>query len=282
MIMNRFFRKYLWRLIALMLTVLAVILPTHLSSSLSIPSTIAGVQAAKWGNNVTISYTDQAFRYVSNGIPNHKRLAEYAVPQRGGMDDPRSTARALSDPTIAQNYDFTIPLQPVKSDTLTPTNLGPIGVMISGAPLFNPYEGDNQTVAVLDNFTVKSANGQDVPFLDSCNGHPTPMGVYHYHGLPECITQTVDVEGEASHIIGVALDGFPIYGDRALNGSKISVDQLDACNGVTSATPEFPQGIYHYVLPDIRDANSSIGCFTGKVSRSMSNFIQQHRMPPKP
>jgi hypothetical protein len=154
--------------------------------------------------------------------------------------------------------------------------------MISGAPLFNPYEGDNQTVAVLDNFTVKSANGQDVPFLDSCNGHPTPMGVYHYHGLPECITRTVDVEGEASHIIGVALDGFPIYGDRALNGSKISVDQLDACNGVTSATPEFPQGIYHYVLPDIRDANSSIGCFTGKVSRSMSNFIQQHRMPPKP
>jgi hypothetical protein len=265
MIMNRFFRKYLWRLIALMLTVLAVILPTHLISSSPIPSAIAGVQAAKWGNNVTISYTDQAFRYVSNGIPNHPRLAEYAVPQLINGGDPRSTARALTDPTIAQNYDFTIPLQPVKSDTPTPTNLGAIGVMISGAPLFNPYEGDNQTVAVLDNFTVKSANGQDVPFLDSCNGHPTPMGVYHYHGLPECITQTVDVEGEASHIIGVALDGFPIYGDLALNGNKISVDQLDACNGITSATPEFPQGIYHYVLPDIKDANSSIGCFTGKV-----------------
>lgn len=77
----------------------------------------------------------------------------------------------------------------------------------------------------------------------------------------------------------MALDGFPIYGDRALNGSKISVDQLDACNGITSATPEFPQGIYHYVLPDIKDANSSIRCFTGKVSKSMSNFIQQHRMP---
>ncbi|MGL5938982.1 MAG: YHYH protein [Waterburya sp.] len=268
--MNRFFRKYLWLAIALMLTVLAVILPTYLVSSLSIPSTIAGVQAAKWGNNITISYTDKAFRYVSNGIPNHKRLAEYAVPQLGGMNNPRSTARALADPTIAHNYDFTIPLQPVKSDTPTPTNLGAIGVMISGAPLFNPYEGDNQTVAVLDNFTVKSANGQDVPFLDSCNGHPTPMGDYHYHGLPECITRTVDVEGEASHIIGVALDGFPIYGDRALNGSKISVDQLDACNGITSATPEFPQGIYHYVLPDIKDANSSIRCFTGKVSKSMS------------
>jgi hypothetical protein len=152
MIMNRFFRKYLWLAIALMLTVIAVILPSHLISSSPITSTIAGVQAAKWGNNVTISYTDKAFRYVSNGIPNHKRLAEYAVPQLGGMGDLRSTARALTDPTIAQNYNFTIPLQPVKSDTLTPTNLGSIGVMISGAPL-----RDRKTISRVSAMSVQAA-----------------------------------------------------------------------------------------------------------------------------
>ena len=32
-----------------------------------------------------------------------------------------------------------------------------------------------------------------------------------------------------------------------LQPSTITASQLDACNGITSPTPEFPDGIYHYV-----------------------------------
>jgi YHYH protein len=235
-------------------------------------STIAGVKTAKWGSNVKISYAGNNFTFISNGIPNHPRPAEYAYfPDRQpGVVWTTSNAFAAPDRTKAQNYNFTIPINPTKSAKPTSTSLGPIGAMISGAVLFNPYEGDNTSVATTDNFAVKNSKGQDVSFLDSCNGHPQPMmGDYHYHALPTCITRVVDKAGEPSHLIGVAFDGFPIYGDRAMNGSKIVATQLDTCNGITSSTPEFPKGIYHYVLLDTKDSTSSIRCFSGKSSVKM-------------
>ncbi len=71
---------------------------------------------------------------------------------------------------------------------------------------------------------------------------------------------------EPSPIVGVALDGFPIYGARDIDGAVISADQLDRCNGITSATPEFPDGIYHYVLLDAGDFVSTMPCFSGVLS----------------
>lgn len=252
---------------------------THSISSSSTLSTTPGIKTAQWGSNVTISYTDSSFTFVSDGIPNHARQAEYIVPKDGVIIPTPDTAHTVADPTVAQNYSFSIPLLPTKSATPTPTNLGAIGVMISGAVLYNPYEADNKTVAKLSNFTVKNANGREVSFLDSCNGHPTPIGQYHYHALPTCITSVVDGQSGPSHIIGVAFDGFPIYGDQAMDGSKITASQLDFCNGITSATPEFPNGIYHYVLLDTKDSTSSIRCFTGKVSTNLVSFIKKTKMP---
>jgi hypothetical protein len=243
-------------------------------------STLAGLKAAKWGSNVTMTYANSSFTFASNGIPNHARQAEYALPKAGVQVPSASTAYAAADPTKAQSYSFTILLQPTKASKTTSTSLGAIGLMISGAVLFNPYEGNGTTVATMNNFTVKNANGADIAFLDSCNGHPTPMGQYHYHALPTCITSVVDKAGGPSHLIGVAFDGFPIYGDRDMNGKKILVSQLDACNGITSATPEFPNGIYHYVLPDTTDSSSSIRCFSGTSSVKMNMPGMGGGMPP--
>ncbi len=235
------------------------------STSSTSMSTEAGLQAAKWGANVTVSFANGNMRYRSNGIPNHARQAEYALPTGGTRVPNASSAYAGADPTIAQSYDYQIPLVPKKAASPTSTNLGTIGVMISGAALFNPYEGDGTTVAMASNFTVKNAAGKDVAFLDSCNGHPTPMGSYHYHALPPCVTAMVDTENGPSHIIGVAFDGYPIYGDRDINGKQLSATDLDKCSGITSPTPEFPTGTYHYVLLKTTTSSSSIRCFTGEV-----------------
>lgn len=245
-------------------------------------STSAGIKAAKWGSNVKIGYSGDNFTFVSNGIPNHSRPTEYALPPAGVMLPNPENAYVGDDPTVAQDYNFSIPLNPAKSDKTTSTSLGPIGVMISGAALFNPYEGDNKSIATFDNFSIKNSKGEDVGFLDSCNGHPTPMGQYHYHALPHCITKTVDRSDEPSHLIGVAFDGFPIYGDRAMDGSQIKATQLDACNGITSATPEFPGGIYHYVLLDTKDSTSSIRCFSGTstIKMSMPGMSPPGGLPP--
>lgn len=239
---------------------------TEVESSADTTTTVAGLQAAKWGSNVTVSFENGVIRYRSNGIPNHARQAEYAVPTGGGGVPNATNARAVADPTRAQNYDFRIPTTPRKAAQPTSTSLGTIGVMISGAALFNPYEGDGVTVATASNFTVKNAAGQDVAFLDACNGHPTPRGDYHYHALPPCVTATVDVASGPSHLIGIAFDGYPIYGDRDLSGRPLTAADLDQCGGVTSPTPEFPAGIYHYVLLNSAAATSSIRCFAGEVS----------------
>ena len=78
------------------------------------------------------------------------------------------------------------------------------------------------------------------------------------------MTSQVDATNGPSHIIGIALDGYPIYGNRDVGGKEITAAQLDACSGITSATPEFPAGVYHYVLLDTTDGSSSPRCTRGK------------------
>jgi len=229
----------------------------------------AGFAMATWSDDITITIENGTMRYVSNGIPNHDRDAEYAVPTAGVMVPDASSAVATADPTTAQTYDYTISLTPTMANTPTSTSLGVIGVMISGASLFNPYEGDGATVATQSNFSVKNAAGDDVWFLDDCGGHPTPMGQYHYHKLPVCVTATIDEADGASHILGIAFDGFPIYGDRDIDGNQLTAADLDECNGITSPTPEFPEGVYHYVLLDVAESTSSIRCFSGEVDESL-------------
>ena len=243
--------------------------PSGASSLPSAAATQDALAGASWGSNVQISVGATSIEYVSDGIPNHTRQAEYALPDNGVRVPEASTAHAAADPTVAQNYKFTITTAPSFATAPTDTSLGAIGLMISGATLFNPYEGDGSTVATASNFSVKNAEGADVWFLDNCSGHPTPMGQYHYHALPACVTATVDEAGGPSHVIGVAFDGFPIYGDRDVNGNAVTATQLDACNGITSATPEFPDGIYHYVLLPTSDSTSSIRCLSGVVDASL-------------
>jgi plastocyanin len=108
----------------------------------------------------------------------------------------------------------------------------------------------------------------------------------------------------ASPIIGFAFDGYPIYGaygtvdgevtlmrsnyilkdgETGYNGiddysySADNGGHLDACNGIFSSTPEFPDGIYHYhsTMPVEGDNPSTdnafpyfINCYAGVVESS--------------
>jgi hypothetical protein len=260
----------------------SIITDTTDESSAGTGDLTAGFQQASWGDNVTVTFEDGALRYRSDGLPNHPRNTEYAVPTGNVVVPDASSATAIADPSVAQEYDYSIPLVPTLADEPTSTSLGVIGVMISGAALFNPYEGDGSTVATQSNFSVKNAAGDDVWFLDDCAGHPTPMGQFHYHGLPTCVTATVDEADGPSHIIGIAFDGFPIYGDRDIDGNLLTADDLDECNGITSPTPEFPEGVYHYVLLDVADSTSSIRCFSGVVDDSLVSMAGMPGMGPPP
>lgn len=188
---------------------------------------------------------------------------------------------------------FRIPLNPVNNTTATDTALGTVGVAVNGMPIYNPFEDGNQT----------AATGR---IFSGCCGHPQLTGVYHYHKYPTCLRflkgdvwqserekcdelDSLIVSGGHSPLIGFALDGWPIYGpvgwkdtnrvskllkssytganDAYGNPSYLAASgDLDDCNGLVSPTPEYPEGIYHYVMS--LEANTD-----GTVKREVSPYF---------
>jgi YHYH protein len=209
----------------------------------------------------------------------HHALFHLAVPLLAPVNiDPNYSTQVATTPNTC----------PTKAAATTATTGGNIGIIISGPALFNATEGQlSGPAALTDNVTytgltykngVSTGITATASFLDSCNGHPAPRAVgdtYHYHGLPSCVTAQVDTVDGTSHLIGVAADGYPIYGDKDINGATVTLAQLDACNGITSATPEFPGGVYHYVLSSgVTGFQSSLQCYSGSVTTRQVASLQ--------
>jgi hypothetical protein len=262
-------------------------------------SETAAIKRVRWTSNVAVSYANGSWTFTSNGLPSSNFVAtNYAVPSNpfevsAAGASIHSSASVLTD----QNYDYTLPITPKYSKTTTITNQGPIGVLLDGAALYNPYEANHSTVATADNF-VATVNGVSASFLDDCDGHPGPGGQYHYHGLPTCLvayatgsservasvtstsgatTSAVDEDNAAAKkpvVLGFAFDGYGIYDNVAMNGSTVPVSSLDACNGIFSAVPGYPHGVYHYVLENVKGARSSIGCYHGVVSSAYTRALE--------
>ncbi len=132
--------------------------------------------------------------------------------------------------TIASSsYTFKIPKNPTSAATKSATPMGPIGVSLNGVPFYNQYAAMN------------SALTNEVSGFDKYYGHPTGTGAYHYHVEPLYLT---GLKGKDA-LLGFLLDGFPVYGPTENGKTLVSAD-LDAYHGHTTATTDYPNGIYHY------------------------------------
>lgn len=233
--------------------------------------TSSAIANAQWSDNVSITMNgeENTFRYESDGLPSTFLADQYLVPDDPAMmpfsTNPDATFWTLDADDIEETpIDTTITTRPVLSDTTTDTTLGQIGVAINGARIFNDYEDMERTIVALDDNIIHD----HAAFVDECNGHPLGDGTsYHYHGLPVCLTAEVDVEGEHSYMIGVLQDGFPVYSNKGAGGEIMVNADLDECGGHFGATPEFPDGIYHYHLT-ADEAPYSIDCYHGEVEET--------------
>ena len=262
-------------------------------------SEVTALRDVKWTSNVAVRVGKGSWTFTSDGLPASRFVAtNYAVPANP-LDVSATGANVVASATVLQdqNYDYTLPTTPVYSKTVTAANQGPIGFLLDGAALFNPYEANHSTVATSDNF-IATVNGVSASFLDSCDGHPGPGGQYHYHGLPACLvsyatggsstvtsvtslssktTSAVSEVNAASRrpvILGFAFDGYGIYDNVAMNGKTVPVSSLDSCNGIFSPVPGYPHGVYHYVLENVKGARSSIGCYHGIVSSAYTEALE--------
>lgn len=148
-------------------------------------------------------------------------------------------------------FQTTLPANPEFSDSVNCVPMGAIGIMLTGAVLFNALDarGDNALAHEI---------------LDSCQGHPQRTGLYHYHGQSPC-QDNVAPETEHSALVGYAFDGFGIYGKRGDRGVELHTADLDVCHGHVGAV-QFNgdlRSIYHYHAT--ADYPYTVSCFRGTM-----------------
>lgn len=197
---------------------------TNTSTSSAVPEFYKNFSSA-----VTVSVDGDYVVLKSNGLPDHKSPyfpTSSAQYEAYNGSNPRFN---LAPNTIAeQQLVMRIPITPVKQATPSATPLGPIGMALNGVAIFNQYAGGGQPLT------------GEIDTFDQYDGHPQQTGVYHYHAEPYYLTRA-----SKEALIGVLLDGYPVYGPME-NGKAITNADLDAAHGHTTATKEFPNGIYHY------------------------------------
>lgn len=195
-------------------------------------------------------------------IINNDGTVNIQVPAGGpgsGFIEPGSgISGSCLDAQLDESFQITyyIPAYPVKTNTKTTTrSLAYWGISLDGFPF---AEQPPQSA---------SSIGVAIPSLDACGGHLQPAGPFHYHLVPQVIDNLFDIEGidrncsyiaqSSNTILGYTRDGFPMYGYQDSDGT-VPTD-LDDCQGHTSATAEFPNGIYHYHITNVIDPNSDTG-----------------------
>jgi len=231
-------RMHLGLLGAAVVSVLACSSPTTPTDTTSTTTTVTTTNTtntntsalpamyARFQSAVTITLDGSTVVLKSNSTPDHKSpywgtgSAMYEAPQAGMTVNPNLI--------VAQTLTLRVPASPAIAASASDTPLGPIGMAVNGVPLFNQYAAGRQPLT----FEIQS--------FDRYNGHPQQQGQYHYHMEPLWLTGN---NGAAS-LIGVMLDGFPVYGPKETDGSAPS--GLDSCNGHTHATADAPNGVYHY------------------------------------
>ena len=243
---------------------------------------------------VSITLNETHLIIETNGIPNHDFESTLACTGGG-------------DCTSEKNYVWSIPRNPTNDSTgghdstncpeangayACAPDRGAVAVAINGVPIYGPEDGPGGD-AVAAEHGAYNEDRQPIE-LGICHGHAAQGGTYHYHADGNCMhwhpkdgesiendydESTIQAvaqntyDGNHSKVIGVAYDGYPIYGfwgyDDNMNVVEMKssyelkdgqtgyngiddyqytegLGHLDVCNGHFGPTPDFPQGIYHY------------------------------------
>jgi hypothetical protein len=211
----------------------------------------------------------------TNGVPDHPT-----------GDFPN---RHCPSPIRAQSKPLRVRARPEESDAFTPIGFTVFGVAINGVA-FDPagphYQGDDSNGWQFD---PSGPNVAPYLGIDFEVAHTQPNGAYHYHGIAPDLVEP-RVAPDRMTLLGWAADGFPIYWHRApriatdlttafvdlhssyrlLSGPRpddappgsfdgtfiqdyeyvAGLGDLDEANGRFGVTPEFPDGIYYYVLTE--------------------------------
>ncbi len=230
------------------------------------PATLHAAFADFDQDNFTILMDGDEVVIESNGYPNHTSPYWSNTTERVAIDpmgntlvtpaaeenhplfvEPTATSYESMAPGNIDDFNGTytlrIPANPEKANSSTSTGLGPIGMAVSGAMIYNDEEGPN---VPLDDA---------VPSLDYTAAHTGPQS-YHYHLEPKAWSN------DDAKLIGIIADGFFLYGRRDSDGGDYPTD-LDASGGHFGPTIHNPDGEYHYHIQNETFLNQYYLLFPG-------------------
>lgn len=174
----------------------------------------------------------------TTGLPNHETVywgeGHPLYREESGVDLTPSIMSSNNNATT-----ITVDATPNLSGATVATQLGTIGIAVSGSSIFNDQEGGGP----LDRAAAS---------LDWTGAHIGP-GVYHYHLEPKAFTDNDD------KLVGVLLDGVFIYG-RKCNSTGTYPTDLDASGGHTTAT-QYTNGAEEYHYHIINELYSNTGSY---------------------
>lgn len=228
----------------------------------------------EFGDNVSITADGDEVNIETNGLPNHtspywSNTTERTIngPMGQHTTPAAETNHALFvEPTVTSydkmapgniddfngSYSLTISATPTKASSSSSTGLGPIGIAVSGAMIYNDEEGPN---IPLDDAASS---------LDYTGAHTGPQS-YHYH------LETKAWSNDDHKLIAVMADGFFLYGRRDSEGGEYPTD-LDESGGHFGPTIHNPDGEYHYHIQNDLYLNQFYILFPGDYQGTPSTI----------
>ena len=201
--------------------------------------------SVNWVSQFAANFSNGLLSLTGNGLPSHP-TGNFPV----SPSDPAYQYDRNPNAIVAANIAWGLPGEPIQAAAPTCVGLGAIGVMLTGARLYNALDADGRDAAAHE-------------VQDMCGGHPQGIGTYHYHNLSSCLPQT-DTPGVHSPLLGYIADGFGIYGNQGEQGKSLVNADLDVCHGHAHAIDlsGVPTVRYHYHMT--KEYPYTVGCFKGR------------------
>lgn len=207
-----------------------------------------------WSGKLQIGVEDVNLFIVGNGLPKNHNTGSFPVA-------PSSEAYQY-DPNPgsigSQVIQWYVPAAPQIAAKPYCLPMGPVGISYSGTVIFHALDAD-----------LRDAVANETQ--DACEGHPAPTAeLYHVHHRSPCWEYT-DAATGFQRAIGIALDGFEIYGPLDVDGNYQTNADLDECHGRESPVRQADgsyKTVYHYVAND--EFPYIIGCYKGKPTHVAS------------
>jgi hypothetical protein len=208
--------------------------------------------AIEWTGRFSITLDGATRTFAGNGLPSHV-TGVFPIARTDdayAFDRNPNSIRAIP-------ISVAVPADPVPAAAPSCLPLGPIGVLRTGAVLFNALDAAGRDAVAHE-------------IQDTCFGHPGPGGAYHYHSLTPCLADAGVSETPDSHspLVGYAFDGFGIFGPRGEGGIALATSDLDECHGHTHEIEWDGRRVTRYHYHATWSYPYTLGCFHGVSSRA--------------